>query len=137
MKGVEAQGPLAAGDAEADVAVAVAAAVGGGGGAGGLGELVEGVGDVESDGFGGVEEPLEVGAELEDPSVVDAHALEDAVAVEQSVVADGDGGAVGGEELAVEPDAFVGRLGGGRLRIGVSGGRGHGRAPGSARKPSV
>jgi hypothetical protein len=38
--------------------------------------------------------------------VVGAYAFEDAVAVEQAVVEDADGGIFGGDDFAVEPDLF-------------------------------
>ena len=100
--GGDAQGAWAAGDDEADVGVLEV--VCGERGFDGVGELVEGVGDLESDGMGGLEEALEVRVFFEDATVVLSYAFEDAVAVEESVVVDGDGCLRGGDEVAVEPD---------------------------------
>src|SRR5262249_52581157 len=43
-------------------------------------------GDLEADGFGRIEQPLDVAFELEDPALVGADPFEHAVAVEQAVI---------------------------------------------------
>ena len=60
--------------------------------------------DGEPDGLGRVVEPVEVLLEPEDLPAVDADSLEDAVAVEQAVIEDGDLRRVAGVPFAVEPD---------------------------------
>src|SRR5262249_59814803 len=61
-------------------------------------------GDFKIDGAGAVVEAVEVLAEAEDFTVVDADALEDAVAVEQPVVVDADLGLGLVVELAVRSE---------------------------------
>lgn len=125
-EGVDAHGAGPAGEDDAEVAVGEL--VGGDGVSDGLLGFLQGEGQGQADRGGGLGEPVEVGLEFEDALVVEAEAFEDAVAIEQAVVEDGDGGVGSGVELAVDPDLEVSvggeRVGGGRGGLGL--GEGHG-----------
>ncbi len=67
-------------------------------------QLLGGSRGSQADAHGGIEEAAEMGVAFEDLAAIDADALEDAVAVEQTVVVDADLGVVLVEEFAVDPD---------------------------------
>ena len=88
LPGVEAQAAGAPGDDDADVGIREL--VGGQRVDDGVGHLLAGHGDLEMDGLGRFIQPVDMLLEPEDAARVGADALEDAVAVEQTVVEDAD-----------------------------------------------
>src|SRR5262249_26626805 len=102
LVGVEAEGAGAAGDDETDVAVLLA--LGLDGPQDFLVHAVARPGDLQVEVFGALVEAFDVLVKAEDLAGVDTDALENAVAVEQAVVVDRDGGAGLVDELAVDVD---------------------------------